>query len=45
VKQLMDKMVELGFGDFSRDKACEYLKANGHDVEAAVDAICRSSSC
>ena len=45
VKQLMDKMVEMGFGDFSRHKACEYLEANGHDVEAAVDAIRRSSSC
>ena len=41
----MDKMVEMGFGDFSRDKACEYLEANGHDVEAAVDAIRRSCSC
>jgi hypothetical protein len=45
VKQLMDKMVELGFGDFSRHKACEYLEANGHDVEAALDAILRSYSC
>jgi len=45
VKQLMDKMVEMGFGDFSRHKACEYLEANGHDVEAAVDAILRSCSC
>jgi len=45
VKQLMDKMVEMGFGDFSRHKACEYLEANGHDVEAALDAILRSYSC
>jgi hypothetical protein len=45
VKQLMDKMVEMGFGDFSRHKACKYLEANGHDVEAAVDAILRSCSC
>ena len=45
MKQLMDKMVEMGFGDFSRHKACEYLEANGHDVEAAVDAILRSCSC
>jgi len=45
VKQLMDKMVEMGFGDFSRHKACEYLEANGHDVEAAADAILRSCSC
>jgi len=45
VKQLMDKMVEFGFGDFSRHKACEYLEANGHDVEAALDAILRSYSC
>ena len=41
----MDKMVEMGFRDFNRDKACEYLKANGHDVEAALDAILRSYSC
>jgi len=41
----MDKMVELGFADFSRDKACEYLEANGLDVEAAVDAFLRSCSC
>jgi len=45
MKQLMDKMVEMGFGDFSRHKACEYLEANGHDVEAAADAILRSCSC
>jgi hypothetical protein len=45
VKQLTDKMVEMGFGDFSRHKACEYLEANGHDVEAAVDAIISSCSC
>jgi hypothetical protein len=38
----MDKMVEMDFEDFSRHKACEYLEANGLDVEAAVDAILRS---
>ena len=39
----MDKMVEMGFRDFSRDKACEALEANGHDLEAAVEMILRSS--
>jgi hypothetical protein len=43
VARLMDKMVEMGFRDVSRDKACEALEANGHDLEAAVEMILRSS--